>query len=514
MKKLLTTLIVFSLASVCSAGWWGGTSLNSSTDANVRDINVGGSLRGKLGDVVVLNTNGIRTAFTATADTNVARAAAYNLARAVVTKGGLIQCGPGDYDFGNSGKTYFEPNVTTRGVYGSTHFKNSYTSPAGSNVFVVCNGSYVQDLIIDMNLFGGATYQYGIGPNSTGDTYYLDHVTVLGDSDGLCIQATESNTIGYITNSIFRTHFDTIVLFTGGTGNVLYISDCNIFNSYAGDGWGNITQHGISGRVLLHINNSSITVENTRSSGTIACTGISAVDGNSTIQNCIFSTTSTIAGTLYDIKTFTQDARVAFCTGSGPGGSLLTNGAITYTDKLPILTSFGLPTLVQGDILYISGANTITILPKSTDVNSVLTNNGTNNNPIWQTEPNLQANRLYIEQFLSYSDVNFHDTNALLYTVPAGKTLIITKVIFLNITGGTPGASYTISDTSNLIIWKKTIDLSTFTTTDAFYASAASGVSATGINKVFPAGTAIYFCPITASVTYMVGKVLLYGVFY
>ena len=46
MKKLLTTLIVFSLASVCSAGWWGGTSLNSSTDANVRDINVGGSLRG------------------------------------------------------------------------------------------------------------------------------------------------------------------------------------------------------------------------------------------------------------------------------------------------------------------------------------------------------------------------------------------------------------------------------------------------------------------------------------
>ena len=60
MKKLLTTLIVFSLASVCSAGWWGGTSLNSSTDANVRDINVGGSLRG------VWDSNHVAVDFNAT----------------------------------------------------------------------------------------------------------------------------------------------------------------------------------------------------------------------------------------------------------------------------------------------------------------------------------------------------------------------------------------------------------------------------------------------------------------
>ena len=66
------------------------------------------------------------------------------------------------------------------------------------------------------------------------------------------------------------------------------------------------------------------------------------------------------------------------------GGPITTNGTITIAGTLAVTNGgTGITTVAQGDILYASGANTITVLAKNTSATRYLSNTGSNNDPAW-----------------------------------------------------------------------------------------------------------------------------------
>jgi len=320
MKKLLTTLIVFSLASVCSAGWWGGTSLNSSTDANVRDINVGGSLRGRTGNIVKVDTNGITTPYIESADTAVARGTAYVAALASAQAGDKIYIS-GDFNFGTS--QVVGPNDIK--IYG------------GGNASMTFNYvGAIQYLAKSGTVFDGITFYLPAGAKYITPLGRVDFSNCEFYSDLDCLYQYYPGSSLYLYHCNFHSNYD---CHNSITTCYLYADDCNfVSESNDADTAGSLrAMAGSSGGTLtVDIRNSRLIARNLETSGTpTEVLGAYVNTGTITLRNCTVQAVSTRTPAIkYDVQAATGSSIIASNTnGSGTNGSLITSGTITYADN-------------------------------------------------------------------------------------------------------------------------------------------------------------------------------------
>ncbi|HEY3527388.1 MAG TPA: hypothetical protein VGK47_14420 [Nitrososphaeraceae archaeon] len=89
--------------------------------------------------------------------------------------------------------------------------------------------------------------------------------------------------------------------------------------------------------------------------------------------------------TLGDISKV-DDTNVTLTLGGTPSGAVITSTSLTlgWTGQLGVTRGgTGLSSLTQGDLLYSSSANTLSVLAKNTTATRYLSNTGASNNPAW-----------------------------------------------------------------------------------------------------------------------------------
>src|SRR6185503_8301446 len=155
-----------------------------------------------------------------------------------------------------------------------------------------------------------------------------------------------------------------------------------------------------------------------------------------------------------------NDTNVTMTLGGSPTTALLraTSMTLGWTGQLAVTRGgTGLSSVVQGDLLYGSAANTLSTLTKSTTGTQYLGNQGTSNNPAWATI----SGREITGAALTKTD----DTNV---TLTLGGTPTTALLRAASITAGWTG---TLAET------RGGTNQSTYTLGDTLYASAANTLS-------------------------------------
>lgn len=307
----------------------------------VRDITVGGSLRGALwetGLVIKTDSNGFATPYFATADTNTARWTALETALNAAASGDVIRVGIGNYDANSTSGVTFPAGVLVKGWGFGTVIKSPYASIGSTPIstyppnFLLRNGSIIEDLVLDANLIDG-TFQYSVSADDN-SIVTLNRVTLKGDTDVFYLKST--NSTYYVKDCNIRSHFDTIN--TGAFNNTFICDGSKFLADYSATGVASGIQRCVAVSSALDNNKYIFTNCDFNAVGKGGASNQAYVYGNTVDSNtqaefhrCAFVTSN--CGYAFDIaNTYTRPTVVLDnCTGSDPNGGVTTLYALpTY----------------------------------------------------------------------------------------------------------------------------------------------------------------------------------------
>ena len=166
---------------------------------------------------------------------------------------------------------------------------------------------------------------------------------------------------------------------------------------------GTVTSVGLTAGTGINISGSpitssgNITVTNSAPDQTVALTAGTGISVSGTYPNFTITNTSS-GGTVTSVgaltlgtsgtdlsSTVANSTTTPVITLNVPTASASNRGALSSTDWSTFNSKEPAITWAQGDILYGTGINTYTKLPKSTTAGQFLSNSGTSNNPAWDT---------------------------------------------------------------------------------------------------------------------------------
>lgn len=243
-----------------------------------------------------------------------------------------------------------------------------FTSSTGTGNIVLGNPvpgyvSFTQGGIAD-----GETLSYGIA-------VYAANGTVLASEVGTAVYTLATNTLSSRT-PVTSTNSNAAVSLPAGAQIHVFVT---ALDSDIG-GAGTVTS--VSAGNLSPVFTTNVTNPTTTPAIAFTLSNASARTwfGNNTAGSAAPSYVA--AGAL----TKTDDTNVTLTLGGTPTAALLNSTSLTlgWTGQLSVPRGgTGLSTVAQGDILYGSAADTLSVLAKNTTATRYLSNTGTSNNPAW-----------------------------------------------------------------------------------------------------------------------------------